>query len=165
MGRLEEAEEALRQLQKEIFHLRKFGRDRFADGDVIRFTKSYDSSFSGGKRNVYTYAAIRAGGFWWTTAQVGAPAKRLRYDDLIQFIIQHPAATDVQVATHWVDVTEAAETFHSAEGFVMGPYPYTKTGEPEYSIAPKHGPNSLPHEYSGGDCNDTCNRLDKNNDH
>lgn len=124
MGRLEEAEARMRELEREIFQLRRFGRDRFVDGDVIRFTKTHDVG-SGMPGKSYTYAAVKTPAGWSMTGQHRKAI--YAYDELIEFVVQHPAATDVQVATAWVDVTEAADE-------VRGPRPYVKDGEPEYEI-------------------------------
>lgn len=106
MGRLEEAEARMRELEREIFQLRRFGRDRFVDGDIIRFTKTHDVG-AGRPTKSYTYAAVKTPAGWSMTGQHRKAI--YAYDELIEFVVQHPAATDVQVATAWVDVTEAAE--------------------------------------------------------
>lgn len=43
MSRLEEAEQRLRALEREIFQLKRFGRDQFEVGDVIRFNKTHNA--------------------------------------------------------------------------------------------------------------------------
>jgi hypothetical protein len=123
VSRLEEAEARMRALEKEIFQLRRFGRDRFVDGDVIRFNKIHHAADDTHKS--YSYVSIKVGLYWYLTGQ--QRRERYTYDELIQFVIQHPVAENVQVATAWVDVAEAADE-------VRGPWPYTKTGEPNYDI-------------------------------
>lgn len=131
MSRLEEAEQRLRQLEKEIFQLKRFGRDRFEIGDVIRFTKTHNAADDTHKS--YSYVAIKIGFYWYLTGQ--QRRERYTYDELIEFVVQYPAAENVQVATAWVHVTEAANEAVKFDA-VDGPYPYTKTGEPDYEIVP-----------------------------
>jgi hypothetical protein len=126
VSRLEEAEQRLRQLEREIFQLRRFGRDRFEVGDVIRFDKTHNAQDGTGK--TYTYAAVKTSAGWSLTRR---PVHT--YDELIEFVVQYPAAENVQVATAWIDVTEAADEVVKFSA-VDGPYPYTKTDEPEYEI-------------------------------
>lgn len=103
MSRLEDAEARMRALEAEIFQLKRFGRDRFEHGDVIRFAKTY----AGVKMpQEYVFAAIKTGeNEWFTTASRTKTREKFTYDELIQFVIAYPAATDVEVATSWVDIT------------------------------------------------------------
>jgi len=131
MSRLEEALARMKELEKEIFQLRRFGRDRFGVGDVIRFTRTY------GNGNTYTYAAVKvADDKWFTTASEVTTRHRYTYDQLIQFIIQHPAAATVEVATAWVDVTEATDDVLTAD-MPAGHAPVVRAsavrGETQYS--------------------------------
>jgi len=105
VSRIEEAEARMRALEREIFQLKRFGRDRFVDGDVIRFNKTHDAQDGTGK--TYTYAAVKTPMGWFITGQHRRTIHT--YDELIQFVVQYPAAENVQVATAWVDVTEAAD--------------------------------------------------------
>lgn len=141
MSRLEEAELHLRRLEREIFQLRRFGRDRFENGDVIRFDKTHPAQDGTGK--TYTYAAVKTPAGWSLTGQHRRSIHT--YDELIEFVVQYPMATDVQVATAWVDVTKAADEIRGEKtSFVSpswpqtepidGPQPYTKTGQPDYEI-------------------------------
>jgi len=136
VSRLEEAEQRLRQLEREIFQLKRFGRDRFEVGDVIRFTKTFTP---GTTPKMYSYVAIKIEGGWCLSGS-GDRRRMYDYDELIAYVVQHPAAENVQVATAWVDVTEAANDILTADmpagqaPVIRGPYPYAKTGEPEYEI-------------------------------
>jgi hypothetical protein len=105
VSRLEDAEARLRQLEKEIFQLRRFGRDRFVDGDVIRFNKTHEAQE--GTDKTYTYVAVKTMAGWSLTGQHRRTIHT--YDQLIEFVVRCPTATDVQVATAWVDVTEASD--------------------------------------------------------
>lgn len=116
MGRLEEAEARMRELEREIFQLRRFGRDRFVDGDVIRFTKTHDVG-AGRPTKSYTYAAVKTPAGWSMTGQHRKAI--YAYDELIEFVVQHPTATDVQVATAWVDVTEAADAIEKMRAEIV----------------------------------------------
>lgn len=106
VSRLEDIEARMRSLEAEAAQLRRFGDEtRFVEGDVIRFTKVWPDN----PDVRYTYAAIKTCRGWYTTRERirnDSYDKIMSYDMLIQFIIQHPTAEDVQVATHWVDVTE-----------------------------------------------------------
>jgi len=111
VSRLEEAEQRLRHLEREIFQLKRFGRDRFENGDVIRFNKTHDAQDGTGK--TYTYAAVKTPMGWSLTGQHRRSIHT--YDELIEFVVQYPAAENVQVATAWVDVTEAAKDILTAD--------------------------------------------------
>lgn len=70
LGRLrrrrDRTETHLAHLDEQIRMLEQFpGQDPYEDGDVVRFELEW-----GGQ--VYTYAAVRAGGRWYTTATQGA---------------------------------------------------------------------------------------------
>jgi hypothetical protein len=105
VSRLEEAELRMRALEREIFQLRRFGRDRFVDGDVIRFNKTHDAQNGTGK--TYTYAAVKTPAGWSLTGQHRRTIHT--YDELIEYVVQYPTAEHVQVATNWVDVTEVVD--------------------------------------------------------
>jgi hypothetical protein len=126
----------MRALEREIFQLKRFGRDRFVDGDVIRFNKTHDAQDVTSK--TYTYVAVKTSAGWSLTGQHRRPLRT--YDELIEYVVQHPAATDVQVATAWVDVTQAADDILTADmpaGHApVIPSPYGYNGPPNYEIAP-----------------------------
>jgi hypothetical protein len=132
MSRLQEAEARMRALESEIFQLKRFGRDRFKTGDVIRFNKTYDAQDGTGK--TYTYAVVKTPSGWSLTGQHRKTV--YTYDELIEFVVQHPTATDVQVATAWIDVTETAEDVLTAD-MPAGHAPVVRAsavrGETQYS--------------------------------
>lgn len=97
----------MRRYERELAELERFGRDHFQDGDVVRFVKRYETEDvlrTGETGREYVYAAIKTPRGWSLTGQ-GRKNSMLTYDDLIAFVIQHPAAEQVQVAAHWLDVT------------------------------------------------------------
>lgn len=103
MSRIDDIDARLRELERERANLVRFGDGaRFVDGDVIRFTKTHDAG--AGTTASYTYAAIRTPAGWYLTGQHRKP--QVTYDELIAFVTQRPAATDVEVAYNWVDVTQ-----------------------------------------------------------
>jgi hypothetical protein len=133
VSRLEEAEARMRALEREIFQLKRFGRDRFVEGDVIRFSKTHDAQDGTGK--TYTYAAVKTPAGWSLTGQHRRTI--YTYGELIQFVVQHPTAENVQVATNWVDVTEAADEIRGGQTSFVSPTIAAKPdyGKPEYSYA------------------------------
>lgn len=83
----------MRALEAELAMLKRFGDGaRFVDGDVIRFTKTHD--VGAGITMSYTYAAIKTSAGWYLTGQHRKP--QIDYDELIAFVTQRPAATDVE---------------------------------------------------------------------
>lgn len=103
MSRLEDAKASLRRLEAEIAQLERFGDgERFNDGDVIRFTKTYNSAQVKG---TYTYAALKTSRGWYVTGR-SYSKDVYTYDELIELITCSPCATDIQVSTTWQDVVQ-----------------------------------------------------------
>lgn len=74
-----------------------FGKDVYRDGFVIFFQKRFPHS-SG---TLYSYAAVKTGGSWWTT---GARNKGgVTWDQLLDFIIDQGETFNVKFATGWAD--------------------------------------------------------------
>lgn len=67
------------EVQQRLAWIKAFGEDIYEDGDVIRFTKML------GDRS-YTYAAVKAGAYWYTTGIVTKPARR-SWQGLLLFMI------------------------------------------------------------------------------
>lgn len=146
MSRLADIEARLASLEREAALLRRFGDDaRLVVGDVIRFTKRYPDT----PDDPYLYAAIKTPKGWYTTASPERSRPTLStYDQLIQFIVQHPVAEDVEVAVSWVDVTEvqASPSGITNDVFVSPTYPdplsrgslvsTSAPAEPKYDVAP-----------------------------
>lgn len=68
-------------------------RDRFPVGTVIRWTAS----------ERYTYAAVKTGYAWFTTARPGNPfvKQQMNYEEL-QEVLLRDEVTDIAVAKDWV---------------------------------------------------------------
>jgi hypothetical protein len=59
------------------------GTDVYADGTVVAFDRTIGS-------NTYTYAAVKAAGFWYVT---GAGPNRMEWDDFVLWLTQDGAPT------------------------------------------------------------------------
>lgn len=104
MSRIDTIKARLRELERELESLERFGRDRFEVGDVIRFKRDFRNYKT---TKTYTYAALKTPHGWYVTGKsVSSMSSNVyTYDELIAFIAE---AYDVEVATGWVDVTDAA---------------------------------------------------------
>lgn len=107
--RITELEEYIKQANEELFELKRFGRDRFEEGDVIRFTKTFAPGSNA--EQTYTYVALKGRVSWHLSGD-----ETLSYDKLIAKIVQAPAADDVEVAVRWVSVLEEADRIQADKG-------------------------------------------------
>ncbi len=89
MGRREDIEARLRQLEAEYVQLSRFpATDVFAENTIITWSKTFTASDTARSTN-YSYAVIRANDRWWTTGatSMGSNGTRGRtYDELLDLI-------------------------------------------------------------------------------
>lgn len=80
MGRREDIEARLRQLEAEYARLSRFpATDVFADGTIMTWqTRTRETT--------YNYAAIRGNDLWWSTGPVTGGQRSRSYDELLNFI-------------------------------------------------------------------------------
>lgn len=72
-------EKQIERYSEQLAQLDRFGEDDFEDGDVLRFDKKFHQ-----RGQVYSYAAIKANGLWYTTGP-NSP-KAYTWDELVQFL-------------------------------------------------------------------------------
>lgn len=122
MSRIDDIRARMRQLERELAQLERFGRDHFVDGDVIRWRKTFPVSRQtpGSMWNAsaaseldatarYTYAALKTSAGWYVTGGNKDRSNRsYTFDELVNFITTGPAPEDVEVATAWRDIVTAA---------------------------------------------------------
>lgn len=82
MGRREDIEARLRQLEAEYARLSRFpSTDVFADGTIMAWSKLIPSTGVN-----YSYAAIRGNDLWWVTGSISGGSRGRTYDELLNFI-------------------------------------------------------------------------------
>jgi hypothetical protein len=79
------------EVKRRLGLIEDLGSDRFNDGDVIRFTKQFDTGDT-----VYTYAAIKVNGSWYTT---GPKGNKFSWDELREWMVsgKNPTTNFVQL--------------------------------------------------------------------
>lgn len=95
MNRRETIKARMRQLEEELAKIDRFPQDTFANGTVIKFDKLFDISWEQYDRceqaerdsiTVYTYAAIKANGYWYCSGQPNRSPQRVHWDALIEWM-------------------------------------------------------------------------------
>lgn len=95
MNRRETIKARIRELEEELAKLDRFPKDTFANGTIIKFDKLFDISWEQYDRceqaeresiTVYTYAAIKANGYWYCSGQPNRAPQRVHWDALIEWM-------------------------------------------------------------------------------
>lgn len=115
MGRREDIEARLRQLEAERAQLDRYGEDVYDDGDVIKFVKMLtvakrddDGRWSGAVRSRnFTFAALKCdNGLWYGTGRNAA--KGMTWDELVEFMYADTPTREItiSIAENFVTRTE-----------------------------------------------------------
>lgn len=95
MGRREDIEARMRQLEAERAQLDRYGEDNYDDGDVVKFVKTYRNRTRvlGPTSNRcithdFTYVALKADGKWWLTGRYhdSEVGNGCTWDHLVEFM-------------------------------------------------------------------------------
>lgn len=83
---------SLDRLEARIERVTQYGPDVFDDGEVLWFRKQFNPPYGA----TYTYAVVKAGGFWYTSGPKGGGEPR-SWTDLVQFM------SDGVEAVYWAN--------------------------------------------------------------
>lgn len=92
----------IRQAEKALDRVRqldRYGEDDWEDGVVIRFDYQFQ-----GHGTVYSYAAIKSNGLWYSTGP-RAP-KAYKWDELTSWFAEAANEVEVKVVTEYCDIDD-----------------------------------------------------------
>ena len=108
MGRREDIETRLRQLEAERAQLDRYGDDVYEDGDVIKFVKTFKILPRNGvgmwvdesnEAHKFTFVALKCeNDLWYLTGRGKANANGQTWDQLVEFMYAGIPAADIQIA-------------------------------------------------------------------